>query len=268
MWHYRTGQGCVTLVFRLFEVSMKPRTITLALALGWLCAAGAALAADRPVHMLVPPPVLKDVAAMPQIANPVDEAERRINAAVKRLDVNVLHAAKACEGNDWSRSVAVTMRGPGFLSYTVTDGFYCQGAAHPDANTFSIVYDLTTGRPVDWTHLLPASLTGKVALADQADGTRIVTLASKRLFDLYMAGYKAREAPSGDLDECRQALGQEAADGPPQMMVWLDGKAKGLAVEVPLTHVIQACEDPVVIPAAVLKAEGAQPVLLKAFDPQ
>jgi hypothetical protein len=52
------------------------------------------------------------------------------------------------------------------------------------------------------------------------------------------------------------------------MMVWLDGKAKGLAVEVPLTHVIQACEDPVVISAAVLKAEGAQPVLLKAFDSQ
>ena len=244
------------------------RAKTAAFLLGWIASAGAALAADRTEHFLVPPPVLKGIAAMPRIADPVDDAERRINAALKRLDLNVLQAAKACEGNDWSRSVDVPMRGPGFLSFTVTDSFNCEGAAHPDGGMFSIVYDLTTGRPVDWTHLLPPTLTGKLALVDQADGTKIVTLASKRLFDLYIAGYRAGEAPSDDLDECKQALQGEAADAPPEMMVWLDTKGKGLAVEVPLEHVVQACEDAVVIPAAVLKAEGAQPALLKAFDSQ
>jgi hypothetical protein len=237
-----------------------------AVLLAFACAAGSAGAADRAVHLVVPPPVYKDVAAMPQIADPADDAERRINAALKRLDANVLKAAKDCAGDGWERSVDVPMRGPGFLSLTVTDSVFCDGNAHPDAGTFSIVYDLATGKPVDWTKLLPASLTGTVALEEQGDGTKIVTLAAKRLFELYMAGYRAGEAPSSDLDECKQSLRDQATDAPPAMMVWLDAKEGGLAVEVGLAHVEQACEESVVIPAATLRTEGAQAALLKAFD--
>lgn len=226
----------------------------------------AALAADRAVHLAVPPPVSKDIAAMPQIIDPADDAERRINVALKHLDGNVLRASRTCKGGDWQRSVDATMRGPGFLSLTVTDAWSCEGTAHPDSGTFSIVYDLTSGRPVDWTKLLPASLTGKMALEEQADGTKIVTLASKRLFDLYMAGYGAGDPPDSDLQECKDALVSQATDGPPGMMVWLDAKGGGLAVQVGLPHVVQACEEPVTIPASVLKTEGAQPALLKAFD--
>jgi hypothetical protein len=220
------------------------------------------------VHLVVPPPVRKDIAAMPQIADPTDDAERHINAALKRLDANVLLAARDCEGGDWTRSVDVPMRGPGFLSLTITDAMDCAGSAHPDSGTFSIVYDLATGKPVDWTHLLPASLTGTLALEDEGGGTKVVTLASKRLFALYLAGYRAGEAPSSDLAECKQAFVAEATDGPPGMMVWLDAKGGGLAVQVGLAHVEKACEEPVVIPAAVLRAEGAQPALLKAFEAQ
>lgn len=54
---------------------------------------------------------------MPRIANPVDDAERRINAAVQRLDKAVLKAAAEClaEGGkhaDYGRHIDVTMRGP------------------------------------------------------------------------------------------------------------------------------------------------------------
>jgi hypothetical protein len=218
------------------------------------------------MHLAVPPPVRTDIAAMPQIADPADDAERRINAALKHLDLNVLKASRDCKGGDWTRSVDVPMRGPGFLSLTITDSVDCEDNAHPDSGTFSIVYDLATGSPVDWTHLLPASLTGTLALEEQADGTKVVTLASKRLFQLYMAGYRAGEAPSSDLEECKQALLGEATDGPPGMMVWLDAKAGGLAVQVGLPHAEKACEEPVIIPATVLQTEGAQPALLKAFD--
>lgn len=158
------------------------------------------------------------------------------------------------------------MRGPGFLSLTATDSYFCNEAAHPNAATYSIVYDLVSGRPVDWTHLLPASLTGTVALEEQSDGTKIVTLASKRLFELYMAGYRAGEAPSSDLEDCKEALRGEATDTPPGMMVWLDAKVGGLAIQVGLPHVVQACEEPVVIPTATLRTEGAQPALLSALD--
>jgi hypothetical protein len=231
-----------------------------------VCATAIALGADRTVHLVVPPPVHKDIAAMPQIADPSDDAERRINAALRRLDISVLRASRDCKGGDWERSVDVPMKGPGFLSLTITDSMFCEGSAHPESGTFSIVYDLATGKPVDWTHLLPVSLTGTVALEEQADGTKVVTLASKRLFDLYMAGYGAGAAPRSDLEECKQALAGEATDGPPGMLVWLDSKRGGLAVQVSLPHVEKACEEPVIIPAAMLRAERAQSALLKAFD--
>jgi len=234
--------------------------------LAWVCVTGVALGANRAVHLVVPPPVHKDIATMPQIADPADDAERRINAALKRLDVSVLRAARDCKGGGWQRSVDVPMRGPGFLSLTITDTMFCDGSAHPDSGTFAIVYDLATGKPVDWTHLLPASPTGTVALQEQADGTKVVTLASRRLFELYMAGYGASEAPRNNLAECKQPHTDEATDGPPAMMVWLDAKRGGLAVQVGLPHVEQACEAPVVIPASMLRAEGVQPALLKAFD--
>jgi hypothetical protein len=237
-----------------------------AMLLAWICATAPAWAADRAVSLTVPPPVQKDIASMPQIADPTDDAERRINDALKRLDRNVLKAAKDCKGGDWQRTVAAPMRGPGFLSLTVTDAVYCEGNAHPNASTFSIVYDLATGRPVDWTKLLPASLTGTVALEEQADGTKIVTLATKRLFALYMAGYEAAAGSRSDLADCKEALQATATDAPPGMMVWLDAKAGGLAVQVGLPHAVAACEEPVVIPAATLRKEGAQASLLKPFD--
>jgi hypothetical protein len=245
------------------EVAMKHIAAALVFS---LCAAGTALAADRAVHLLVPPPVARNIAAMPQIADPADDAERRINAALKRLDATVAKAARECKGDGWSRSIDAPMRGPGFLSLVITDSLFCEGAAHPDAGTFSIVYDLASGRPVDWTHLLPASLTGTVALEEQADGSKIVTLASQRLFQLYMAGYSGGSAGASDLEDCKQALQGTATDGPPGMMVWLDARRGGLAVQVGLPHVVQACEQAVVIPAGVLRTEGAQPALLRAFE--
>jgi hypothetical protein len=61
-----------------------------------------------------------------------------------------------------------------------------------------------------------------MALGEQSDGTKVVTLASNRLFELYMAQYGAGQPPSSDLNDCKQAFRDGAADGPPGMMVWLD----------------------------------------------
>ena len=228
----------------------------------------AAHAADRPVHMQVPPPVGKDAAAMPVIADPADDAERRINAAVRRLDSALKGSMAECRTGggrnwDWERSVDVTMRGPGFISYAITDSMYC-GGAHPSSGTMAIVYDLRTGAPVDWTGLLPASLTGTVALGQQSDGSRMVTLSSGRLYSLFLAGYDASHAAPSDA-ECRNVVHGEQADAPPSMQVWLDAKRDGLAVLFDLPHAAQACADPVVIPWAVLQREGAAPALLDAL---
>jgi hypothetical protein len=46
---------------------------------------------------------------------------------------------------------------------------------------------------------------------------------------------------------------------------WLDAKSDGLAVRFDLPHGVQACADAVVIPAVMLRCEGAQAVLIDAL---
>lgn len=133
----------------------------------------------------------------------------------------------------------------------------------------SIVYDLTTGAPVDWTTLLSPSLTGTLALARGPGGIRMVTLASRKLHALYVAGYRPRtgDPKTDDADkECREAVAETDDGKPPAMMAWLDAKAGGLAVQFDLAHVVQACADAVVIPAAALRREGARPLLAVALE--
>lgn len=234
--------------------------------------AGSAGAADRVVSLAAQPALKPGLAAMPQIDSPADDAERRINAALRRLDGPVRKAARACraEGrthSSWTRTVRTPMRGPGFLSLEIVDDVYC-GGAHPDVSLMAIVYDLETGAPVDWTALLPPTLTGKIALAAGADGTEMVTLASKRLHALYLERYRPRAADPKKDDankDCREAVTETSDGEPPSMMAWLDAEAGGLAVQFDLAHVVQACADTVVIPTAVLRREGAKPVLTDAL---
>ena len=153
------------------------------------------------------------------------------------------------------------MRGPGYLSVGIRDEGFCDGA-HPTSSLMSIVYDLRTGAPVDWSKLLPPSLTGRLTLREGSDGTRMVTMASERLFALYLAGYGARGVPQGDREDCKAAVAAHGSERPPAMMAWLDAKAGGLAVHFDLPNVVQACAEAVVIPSAALTAAGADPRLL------
>lgn len=232
-----------------------------------------AKASDRLLQLQDPPPVAKEAAAMPLIASPSDAAEQRINAALKGLDANLRKAIRDCKGQDgapgdWVRKVEPTMQGPRYLSYVIRDMSFC-GGPYPPSGTMSIVYDLKTGAPVDWKRLLPPSMTGKVALTEGMDGTKMVTLASPRLFSLYLSGYdRAIRMPGNDIAAediagCQEAVRDEAN---PPMIVWLDAKSDGLAVQFDLIHAVQACAVPVVIPVAVLRADRANATLLDAID--
>ena len=241
--------------------------LPLAILCACLAAAGPALAADRVVSLTRPKPIRKDLQAFPRIAHPIDLAEQRINAALTQLDNRVRKSAATCKGEDgkpgdWERSIDVPMTGPGFVSYSFGDSMYC-GGAYPDFESSAIVYDLKTGRPVDWTDLLPPTLTGKVELAPQPDGARMVTLASKRLNDLFLAGYDRQR---GDDPECKAAVRSAGDTGLPPMTVWLDSKLGGLVVQVHLRHAVQACGEDIVIPTSVLRDEGAKPALLTALS--
>jgi hypothetical protein len=237
------------------------------------CSPWLALAADRIVTTQKPTEPQKDLFAIPRIAAPRDDAERKINAALTRLDTKVRTAAAECRKQGrgrgwWERNVSVPFKGPRFISYEITDNAFC-GGAHPSIGTMAIVYDLATGSPVDWTALLPPPLTGKVALSTEMDGTRMVTLASKRLHDLYVELYRPKggnpEVDAAD-EDCREAVVQAGNADPPAMKVWLDAKEGGLAVRFEVSHAMNACVDSVVVPTATLRQEGAAAALVDALD--
>jgi hypothetical protein len=228
-----------------------------------------ALLAAGQVALAAPPPVAPGVAAFPRIARPADAAARRINAALVVLDARVRRAAAECraEGgpgrSSWERRVEPTMRGPDFLSYRVTDDSYC-GGAHPNNAHLAIVYDLGTGKPVDWATLLPARLVGAQALVTGGDGVRVVTLTSPRLTALYRAGYRTDHEPAVD-EQCRATIAGDAENGRIALLAWLDARRGALALQYDLPHVAQACSAPVYVPAEMLRREGASARLVAAL---
>ena len=230
-----------------------------------LLALSAASAADRVVTLRVPPALKKDLDAMPRIAKPADRAERRINAALNRLDVQLIKDVAECKDNDgkpgeWERSIEVSMHGPGYLSFLIHDNTSC-GGAHPNADTSALVFDLKTGAAADWRRVLPPALTG--TMTPDAPGL----LSSKRLYDLYVAGYDIRPGASDAPPECKDAVRAAGASQPPVMEVWPDAKSGGLAVSFELPHAVQGvCGEAVTIPIATLRAEGAKPALLEAIE--
>jgi hypothetical protein len=231
------------------------------------------LAADRRVELKAPADIRKDLAAMPRIDRPRDNAERKINVALARFDSTARKAAAECqrEGRGrswWERHVAVPMKGPRFISYVITDNVFC-GGAHPSVRTIAIVYDLASGLPMDWTALLPSSLTGTVETSTEEDGNQTVTLTSRRLHALYVEQYRPKtgnsEIDAAD-EDCRIAVGQARSAEVPPMMAWLDAKEGGLATRLELSHAMQACVDDVVVPIATLRAEGASQQLINALQ--
>ncbi len=222
---------------------------------------GAAQGAPADVGLTVPPPLAKDVAAFPKLAAGGANADK-INAALSKLDDRVRKARAECVASkdaDWSRSIDVTMRGPRYLSYLVSDSFYC-GGAHPDSSSFALVYDLTTGAPVNWARLLPKPIVETSSLDTAADGAKIGVVGSKKLSALYLAGLdKGQDA------DCKEAL----TVGDLHFVLWPDAKAKGLAMQtISLPHAEQACADVVTIPSAKLRELGAHKSLIDALEAQ
>jgi hypothetical protein len=230
-----------------------------AVALLLLLSAAPGLAAEGAVT-LVQQPKIAGADAFPRIANPKDEAEKRINAALDRQDRQLRKAAAECRANgkdtSWDRTVTAPMTGPGYLTLIAADELDC-GGAHPDTGQMVLVYDLQTGHPVNWSRLLPPDLAVKVALDDAADGSKIGTVTSPKLLALYKADYPARD----DRAECLDAIG----NGP--FVLWPDAKAHGLEVAPSsLPHVMAACGETVTLSVATLRRLGVDARLTDAID--
>ena len=225
-----------------------------------------ARAGEAPVTVRMTASIAPRLAAMPRIARPADTAERRVNAALDRLDRTVRKALAVCRSDQahqafWQRTVEVPMRGPRFLLLVVADDVDC-GAQHPYASTMAVVYDLRTGRPVDWAVLLPAELAAGRVLAEGRDGTRTVRLTSSRVRDLFLRFYDHGEADAAS--DCKGVVTRATAEGF-AASAWLDGKDGNLVLQTDLAPFVQSCADPVFVPVATLRELGARTELVDAL---
>jgi hypothetical protein len=234
--------------------------ILASLALGLI--ASAALADAVPLAFTKVPDVAKNIAAFPRLAA-TDAMSQKVNDALAKGDGRVKAGIKTCLINagkkgDWSRAVDITMKGPRFVSYVSLDDYFC-GGAYPDTSTQALVYDLTTGIPVDWAKFLPAPLLGQKGTTKAADGTVLGTLASPALTALYVKAVKPAEIDPS----CADALDSQTL----HFLIWPDAKENGLALQqTDLPHVAAACGPAATVPMTELRSAGVDGALLDAIE--
>lgn len=185
-----------------------------------------------------------------------------INAALRREDARVLSAAAECRASlreqtgrgsqdAWRRSVSIGMAGPRFLAIDLTDNYFCGGAYPSDGQT-SLVFDLTTGKPVNWLAIFPPGARGRLNTA--GDGATLGLVAWPEL---------TRRAAAEAQPECREAFAETDYSG---FSITLDARAGTLvATPAEFPHVIQACAEPIRLTAAELQRLRFSPALTNAL---
>jgi hypothetical protein len=250
----------------------------LASALSVLLAAGAASSAEG-VRLVPQPDIVARGAGFPRLA-PGEPQAARINRALEAADGRARAAAEECRLQigrpatadlpadtpvdpgrilGWTRRITVAMQGPRYLALVAQDYADCDGA-YPNSESIALTYDLHTGRPPEWSTLLPKRLVHTVTVERAMDETPLGMVGSPALRSFYLAAVsKIADAISPN---CMEVLGTVA--GP--FMLWPDAKQGGLMVQPSrLPHAFAACGVPVVIGIDMLRRQGVQPALLDAI---
>lgn len=209
------------------------------------------------------PRVLPGPAVSPRIAAMINAALTRDEAAAKKTALECRSDAKQEQpdlsasdvADSWQRSVDVTMRGPRFVSYTMGTTYSCGGAYMEIDRESSIVYDLTTGHPVNWLRLLPRG-TKAVTGGDLGDGLPAGWLAIP-----YLQRRARQEAEPDCKDLFDTSYGAEVS-----FEVYPDARDGVLVVSTPdLPHAMRNCETALTLHAADLQRFGAPPALPNAI---
>jgi hypothetical protein len=233
-----------------------------------------------PVQLTPPHQLSKNLDGLPRIVTPSGTAADRINKALAEADKRAVAAAADCTQNviasgaqtaadeakpsnpgDWQRGVSVTMQGPDYLSFLVSDDYFC-GGAHPDISIFALVYDLRTGAPVNWLRLIAKSSHITASLDQAADGTNIGYVASPALTDIFTTlSDKDNAGNQSAEDDCDNAI--DYADK--NFILWPDAKDNAVDVYLPVGFASQPCAGPEEIAMPALKKLGFDPQLLRAI---
>ena len=206
------------------------------------------------------PPFSKGNARLPKIVSPTTPATARINAGFAALDKRWAGFMKDCpKDGETGRAANVTMNGPQFFSVVVNEEEDC-GGAHPDSSTLALVYDLSTGKPVDWKTLLGPKAALTTSVDSVADGARAGYFASAPLQALYLKSLKATIHDKQWWGDCGDVFGD-----PLTFLAWPDAKKHALVLQPELAHVVQACAEEGTISADELRKLGASSKLIEAL---
>lgn len=215
----------------------------------------------------------KGVDVWPLIQGDNGPVATRINATLTRLNNTMLDSLKQCDADyrdwakqvnqpltgenavdkDWQRAVAVTMTGPGYLSLVATDNYVFCGGAHPNTDTFALVFDLSTGRPVNWMNLVAKSANASAFSDSITDGTKVGAMILPALRAITIA--------KADKD-CKDVF-----DDSLSYQLWPDAKTGTLVAEpFDLPHAVAACADDLQLTLDQARKLGFSESLLSAID--
>lgn len=212
--------------------------------------------------------IRRGVDAWPLIAEPKTPGTQRINATLSQMNRELKASIRECDANyrawaqqtgqylhgkssvsnDWIHTIRVTMTGPRFLSLVARDDYRFCGGAHPDSGTAAVLFDLSTGNPVDWTTLIAATASATVPV--QSAGAPTVALPALRALSVDAAQ-----------PDCRTAFADQQA-----YVVWPDPRANAvMAWPADLPHEEQSCALPLTLTLPQARQIGFSDALLSAI---
>jgi hypothetical protein len=214
----------------------------------------------------------KGVDLWPLIVNPDNPAELRVNATLTQLNRRLAQALNDCDAEalnqskqmsdttkdrdsasgDWSREVQVTMAGPRFLSLIESEDWFC-GGAYPDEEEMSLVFDMTTGAPVNWTEIVAKSAGASSSPYPVTDDNPIETLILPGLQKMNIAAANKN---------CKNIFRE-----PESFIIWPDAMSDTLVAQPSdLPHVVQACAKKIVLTIEQARKLGFSESLLSAIE--
>lgn len=216
------------------------------------------------------PDLAENFQALPRVALETPEAQA-VNAALDRVDARDRESREDClsmkphnDNVEWGRTVDVAMSGPRFVSIVMTRGEYC-GGAHPNWDRPALVFDLQTGRLIDWRAFLPAGMTAEMHDDDADEWVSAAYLKSPELKAWFAARAMAAMDEYGR-KECADIYGQGGHDewG---LTIWPDAKAAGLILQsAGLAHAEKGCFTEVTMSLRELKRRGVRRELTDALE--
>jgi hypothetical protein len=222
-----------------------------------LAGCGAAYAPPQPVDLQYGPDLAEGFGALPRVEADTPQAQA-VNTALDQVDArdranreSCLEAKAQNDNVEWGRSVAVPMKGPRFISIVMDQGDYC-GGAHPNSGRTPLVFDLETGRLIDWKAWLPADMAAPI---DNQDADAAAALQSPTLKAWFAERALAEMSPEGKA-ECAELYSEQWRDEW-RLAAWPDAKAGGLRLQTAgLAHASKGCETEVLMPLRELKRRG------------